>query len=123
VLPLGAVVLLGVLTLTAPGGDLEGVGSERHGPAGGVDDQQLFLDTQGSHPSSFPNGEHECRTDPAHPPLSSYIECSTVIPNIHALISVGPSVPLPLVTIRRRPRFPRLVMRRPEGAVRSKFGR
>jgi hypothetical protein len=50
VLPVGAVVLVGVLSFTAAGGHFQGVGSERDGPARGVDDQQVFLDTHGSHP-------------------------------------------------------------------------
>ena len=38
-------------------------------------------------------------------------------PQQSAGFSMGPSVPLPLVTFRRRPRIPRLLIRRPEGAV------
>ena len=66
---------------------------------------------------AFTNGERECRTDPTLPNPVELLGMFDRYPQHPGGFSTGPSVPLPLVTSRRRPRIPRLVMRRPEGAV------
>src|SRR5215218_11041619 len=116
-LPLGTVVLLGVLPLAAAGGDRQGIGSQRDGATAGVHHQEFLFDTDGAHSPMIVSPVVQrwlSRSRPPHRGIRRYVPLSPT----STLLSAGPAVPLLLlVTLRPPPRLPRLLMRRPEGAV------
>ena len=62
------------LPLAAPGGDLQRLGTQRHRPAGGVDDQQFFLDPDGAHPPMIASPAQCRRMDRRGPPPGCRID-------------------------------------------------
>jgi hypothetical protein len=66
--PLGPVVLLGVLPLAPPGGDLQGVRTEWDRTASGVDHEQFFLDPDRSHVPMVASSPRWRWLDPPAPP-------------------------------------------------------
>ena len=120
---LGPVVLLGGLPLAAAGGDLQGLGTERHGPAGGVDDQEFLLDAHGAHPPMIASAGAVPPDGTGRATPSGRPDDRPLSPTVDPAILAGPPVPLLLlVTFRPPRRLPRLLRCRPEGGG-VRFGR